>query len=69
MTDEELVEAAIELAGKFYSMLGYVHRPGFKYWESQHPQERLMWDMACEAFEHCRGSDVISALDEVEGGD
>ncbi|WP_338636957.1 hypothetical protein V6L80_00745 [Erwinia persicina] len=68
MSDEELVSAAIELAGKFYAMHGYTHRPGFRYWESPHPQERLMFDMACQAFEVCRGSDVISALDEIEGG-
>ncbi len=45
MTNRELVDAAIELAGDFYSMMGYEHRPGFKYWESPHPQEqqRLKW--------------------------
>lgn len=31
MTNRELVDAAIELAGDFYSMMGYEHRPGFKY--------------------------------------
>lgn len=36
MTNRELVDAAIELAGDFYSMMGYEHRPGFKYWESRH---------------------------------
>ena len=28
MSDEEIVDAAIELAGKFYAMHGYNHRPG-----------------------------------------
>lgn len=37
MTNRELVDAAIELAGQFYAMQGYTHRPGFKYWESPHP--------------------------------
>lgn len=27
MTNRELVDAAIELAGDFYSMMGYEHRP------------------------------------------
>lgn len=67
MTDEELVNKATELAGRFYAAHGYSHREGFKYWESPHPQERLMWEMACDAFEFIRGSDVRSALDEIEG--
>ncbi|SQC35935.1 Uncharacterised protein [Kluyvera cryocrescens] len=43
MTNRELVDAAIELAGEFYAMQGYSHRPGFKYWESPHPQEQLVF--------------------------
>lgn len=27
MTNRELVDAAIELAGQFYAMQGYAHRP------------------------------------------
>ncbi|HDY1642859.1 TPA: hypothetical protein RPA94_000454 [Escherichia coli] len=39
--------------------MGYTHRPGFKYWESPHPQEQLVFQMACRAFEVIRGSDVM----------
>lgn len=66
MTNAQLVEAAIKLAGEFYSMQGYTHRDGFKYWESPHPQERLMFDMACRAFEVIRGSDVMEAIADME---
>jgi hypothetical protein len=66
MNDEELVAAAIELAGEFYSMMGYSHREGFKYWESPHPQERLVFDMAALAFEKCRDSDVWDAISGME---
>ncbi|SFN78485.1 hypothetical protein SAMN05216516_1232 [Izhakiella capsodis] len=66
MTDEELVDAAIELAGKFYELNGYIHRPGFKYWKSPHPQERLSFEMAALAFEHIRGSDVYDAIASIE---
>ena len=59
MTNRELVDAAIELAGDFYSMMGYTHRPGFKYWESPH-------QMACRAFEVIRGSDVMDAVADLE---
>ncbi|MEH3454040.1 hypothetical protein [Phytobacter diazotrophicus] len=66
MTNRELLDAAIELAGKFYSMQGYTHRPGFKYWESPHPQEQLVFKMACCAFEAIRGSDVMDAIADLE---
>lgn len=66
MTNRELVDAAIELAGEFYAMQGYSHRPGFKYWESPHPQEQLVFKMACHAFEVIHGSDVMDAVDDLE---
>lgn len=66
MSNRQLVDAAIELAGVFYSMQGYSHRPGFKYWQSPHPQERLCFAMACRAFELIRGSDVMDAISEIE---
>lgn len=66
MTNRELVDAAIELAGQFYAMQGYNHRTGFKYWESPHPQEQLVFEMACRAFEVIRGSDVMDAIADLE---
>lgn len=66
MNDEELVSSAIELAGKFYEMHGYRHRPGFKYYESPHPQEQLMWQMACKAFETLHDTDIEDALSSIE---
>ncbi|RAU43943.1 hypothetical protein DBY68_019265 [Pseudocitrobacter sp. RIT415] len=66
MSNRELVDAAIELAGQFYAMQGYSHRPGFKYWQSPHPQERLVFEMACHAFEVIRGSDVMDAIADLE---
>ena len=66
MTNRELVDAAIELAGQFYAMQGYTHRTGFKYWESPHPHEKLVFEMACRAFEVIRGSDVMDAIADLE---
>lgn len=66
MTNRELVNAAIELAGQFYAMQGYTHRAGFKYWESPHPHEQLVFEMACLAFEFIRGSDVMDAIADLE---
>lgn len=66
MSDRQLVDAAIQLAGDFYAMQGYTHRPGFKYWLSPHPQEQLVFEMACRAFEVTRGSDVVDAIASLE---
>lgn len=68
MTDTELVSAALVLADKFYTMHGYISRPGYKYYNSSHPQERLMWDMACAAFDLISGTDIENALAEIEDG-
>ncbi|WGL99668.1 hypothetical protein QE177_04315 [Arsenophonus sp. aPb] len=66
MTDEELVNAAIALANDFYRLHGYVARKNFKYWESSHPQEQLIFEMVCLAFEKIRGSDVMGAIENIE---
>ncbi|PHM72248.1 hypothetical protein Xekj_00526 [Xenorhabdus sp. KJ12.1] len=66
MTDRELLDAAIELAGKFYQMMGYQHRKGFKYWESYNPQEQLVFEMAIQAFHDLRGIDIHNAIDNLE---
>lgn len=70
--DEELigpkaiVDKAIALAGRFYEMHGYTHRPGFKYWESLHPQERMMFDMAVEAIDYLTATEVWECISELE---
>ncbi len=62
----EIVNQAIKLAGKFYQQHGYIHREGFKYWQSPHPQERLMFDMACIAFDLIQGVEVMEIVSELE---
>lgn len=68
-TDEELVSIALELADKFYMMHGYISRPDYKYYASSHPHERLMWDMACAAFDIIGSADIESALSNIEDDD
>jgi len=44
-----------ELARKLYEVAGYVCADeGMDFQNSQHPQERQMFDMACVAYEHFR---------------
>lgn len=65
-TDKEIVQQTITLAGKFYEAHGYTHREGFRYWESPHPQERLMWEMACLAQVMLTETDPEDALSGLE---
>jgi len=39
-----------KLANRFYMMNGYIGRDDFEWIESSHPQERLMYSMALQAF-------------------
>lgn len=68
-TNEEVVSETLGLADEFYSMQGYISRPGLRYHESSRPQERLMWSLACKAQETLRDTDPQNALDELEGGE
>lgn len=62
-----IVESANELASAFYKMMGYVVASDYRFDKATHPQERLCWQMACEAYEFIDGTspeDALSELDE-----
>jgi hypothetical protein len=61
-TDEEIVSEGLSLAREFYKAYGYEVPEGFKFYESQHPQELSMWDLAVIAFEALTGTDLNDAL-------
>ena len=69
MTEQEkyqqLVDECNELASKFYQMLGYVGRKGFRFDKSSHPMELRMWDMAVIAYEELTGTDMHDVLSEL----
>lgn len=65
MSDEQVVERGLELARMFYKAHGYDAPEGFKFYESQHPQEQGMWNLACIAFEELTGTDLNDALANV----
>lgn len=62
LTDEQIVERGLELARAFYKAAGYTVARGFKFYESQHPQELHMWDLAVIAFEQLAQTDLWDAL-------
>ena len=68
-SNHDIVQETLELADNFYSAHGYISRPGFRYDQSSHPQERFMWLLACEAQNLLCGTDAQNALDELEDGE
>lgn len=67
-TLEEIVNDCNELSRLFYKAMGYVVKKGYRFDRATHPQERAVWDQAVVAFEFIEGTDVESALDELENG-
>jgi hypothetical protein len=65
-TNKQIVEDANALAAEFYASAGYVAKKGFRFDLSCHPQELLMWRMACLAYERIQGTEVEQALAELE---
>ena len=65
-SNDDIVQQTIALAGQFYEAQGYRHREGFRYWESPHPQEQLMWRLACLAQIELTNTDPEEALQELE---
>jgi hypothetical protein len=65
-TDVEIVQAGEDLARLFYKMQGHVRHPSFQFRNATHPQERLVWLMACKAFEELTGTDLQDTADNLE---
>lgn len=61
-TDQQIVTRGLELAREFYQAHGYQAPEGYKFYESPHPQERAMWDLAVIAFEFLEHTDLDDAL-------
>lgn len=65
-TDAEIVQAGEDLARLFYKMQGHVRHPSFQFRKATHPQERLVWAMACKAFEELLATDLQDTADNLE---
>ena len=61
-TSVEIVADCNALARRFYSMHGYQVPDDYRFDKAHHPQERLMWTMAVEAYEHIEGTPVEDCL-------
>ena len=77
MTDEEIakedqamavaiVSSANDLARSFYRLMSCVVAEGYRFDNARHPQEKLCWRMACEAYEFIDGTSPEDALTEIE---
>ncbi len=65
MTAQEIGDAGLELARRFYRRMGYVQREGYRFDLATHPQERLCWEMACDAFDQIMGTDLNEVMNEL----
>lgn len=66
LTDQQIVDQTNQLAHRFYKAHGYQRDPGFDFHKAHHPQERLMWELACIAQEDLTQTDAQNAADELE---
>ena len=67
MTNAEIIAEVNELARRFYAHLGYEVSEDFRFYgpsHNRHPQETMCWNMAVEAVELLKGTEVSDALDE-----
>lgn len=65
-TDKQIVDDANELARALYMSQGYDVKPGYRFDRAFHPQERGCWNMAALAYNFIEGTDIKSALANVE---
>lgn len=70
-TSKQIVDQTHELAEGFYKLLGYKHnraKHGNLY-ESSHPTEQAVWEMACLAQEVLTDTDPLNALSDLDEDD
>lgn len=68
-TNQEILQQTNELARVFYRLLGYVVPEGHRFDQGRgtaHPQERLCWQMACEAQLLLTETDVEDAIADLD---
>jgi hypothetical protein len=66
MSDQEVVKRANELAREFYAQHGCDVPLGYRFDQARHPQERLMWTLACCAMEMLLATDPDDAKSNLE---
>lgn len=64
--ERAIVNKANELASRFCRAMGYVVPVNYRFDKARHPQERLCWQMACDAFEFVEGTDPRDALASIK---
>lgn len=67
-TAKQIVDQTHALAERFYLGMGYKHirEVHGNLYESQHPTEQLVWNMACMAQQELTATDPVDALSELE---
>ena len=66
MSDHEVINLANQLCRKFYAQLGYCVQAGFRFDLATHPQQKMCWHMAADAFDLLKHTDLSEALSNTE---
>ncbi len=66
MSADEIIREANDLARAFYREHGCFVREGYRFDQAHHPQERMMWRLAVQAFAALRATDLDDVLTEAE---
>lgn len=66
MNDKEIIKQTNDLARAFYALMGYRVSVDFDFGSATHPQEVLVWNMACIAQERLKFTDVFNLIEELD---
>ena len=65
-TDQEIFEQTNKLARRFYSIIGKEVEEDYRFDLADHPEEKLMWEFACEAQLELTDTDINDVLLEIQ---
>lgn len=62
-SDKKIAKQTLALAAQFYRLMGYQTPPGFRFDQSEHPQELMVYEMAVLAQIELTETDPRDAVD------
>ncbi len=63
--EKEIIDRALELAKRIYSYMGYEVDKGYKFYQSSHSQEQMVWQIVVTAYDFIEGTDIDDTLVEL----
>lgn len=63
-SEEQIIKNALELCRRIYAQMGYVASEGFKFYDSKHPTEIMVWSIVETAYMELQGTELDDVLAE-----